>query len=36
MVRWMNPRLTTIRQPLIEMAAAATRLAMQLANGETS
>ncbi|AQZ62054.1 Transcriptional regulator, LacI family [[Actinomadura] parvosata subsp. kistnae] len=32
--RWHLPPLTTVRQPLTEMAAAATRMLLQLANGE--
>ncbi|MEV0384771.1 LacI family DNA-binding transcriptional regulator [Nonomuraea sp. NPDC050643] len=32
--RWMTPPLTTIRQPLAEMAAAATTMLLQLAQGE--
>ncbi len=32
--RWAVPRLTTIHQPLTEMAAAATHLILQLARGE--
>lgn len=34
MVKWMRPHLTTVRQPLVEMGAAAARLAMQLGAGE--
>jgi LacI family transcriptional regulator, xylobiose transport system transcriptional regulator len=33
--RWMQPQLTTIRQPLREMAVAATELALGLAAGRT-
>ncbi len=33
--RWTSPPLTTIRQPLGEMAASATRLVLQLFRGET-
>jgi len=32
--RWIGPALTTIRQPLIEMAEQATRLVLSLARGE--
>lgn len=32
--RWIGPPLTTIRQPLLEMAAAGARLALNLARGE--
>ena len=32
--RWVGPPLTTVRQPLIQMAVAATRLLLRLANGE--
>lgn len=32
--RWVGPPLTTIRQPLLEMAAAGARLALNLARGE--
>ncbi|GAA2214214.1 LacI family DNA-binding transcriptional regulator [Nonomuraea monospora] len=32
--RWMNPPLTTIRQPLAEMAATATEMLLKLARGE--
>jgi DNA-binding LacI/PurR family transcriptional regulator len=32
--RWVGPPLTTIRQPLLEMAAAGARLALELARGE--
>lgn len=32
--KWVGPPLTTIRQPLPEMGAAAARLAMQLNDGE--
>ncbi len=32
--RWIGPPLTTIRQPLLEMAAAGARLALDLAHGE--
>lgn len=32
--QWLNPTLTTVRQPLQEMAAAATRLAVSLSRGE--
>ncbi|UBU18403.1 LacI family DNA-binding transcriptional regulator [Nonomuraea gerenzanensis] len=32
--RWMNPPLTTIRQPLTEMAATATEMLLKLARGE--
>ncbi|MEQ4719444.1 LacI family DNA-binding transcriptional regulator [Nonomuraea sp. B19D2] len=33
-MEWMNPPLTTVRQPLTEMAAAATGMLMKLAQGE--
>jgi DNA-binding LacI/PurR family transcriptional regulator len=33
-MRWMTPPLTTIRQPLVEMAAAATTMLLALARGE--
>ncbi|MEV0235563.1 LacI family DNA-binding transcriptional regulator [Nonomuraea sp. NPDC050786] len=33
-VEWMNPPLTTVRQPLCEMAAAATGMLVKLAQGE--
>ncbi|MBF8186981.1 LacI family DNA-binding transcriptional regulator [Nonomuraea sp. K274] len=33
-VRWMNPPLTTVHQPLTEMAAAATGMLLKLAQGE--
>jgi DNA-binding LacI/PurR family transcriptional regulator len=33
-VRWMNPPLTTVRQPLTEMASAATEMLLKLARGE--
>ncbi|NJP96115.1 LacI family transcriptional regulator [Nonomuraea sp. FMUSA5-5] len=33
-MRWAIPPLTTVRQPLSQMAAAATRMLLQLANGE--
>jgi DNA-binding LacI/PurR family transcriptional regulator len=33
--RWIGPPLTTVRQPLVEMASAAARLVLQLARGET-
>ncbi|MFB4280261.1 MULTISPECIES: LacI family DNA-binding transcriptional regulator [unclassified Nonomuraea] len=33
-VRWMNPPLTTVHQPLTEMAAAATDMLLKLAQGE--
>ncbi|GAA3613121.1 LacI family DNA-binding transcriptional regulator [Nonomuraea rosea] len=33
-MRWMTPPLTTIRQPLVEMAAAATTMLLTLARGE--
>ncbi|MCK2218474.1 LacI family DNA-binding transcriptional regulator [Actinomadura sp. ATCC 31491] len=33
-VRWMNPPLTTVRQPLTDMAATATELLLGLARGE--
>lgn len=32
--RWVGPPLTTVRQPLLEMAAAGARLALSLARGE--
>jgi DNA-binding LacI/PurR family transcriptional regulator len=32
--RWVGPPLTTVRQPLLEMAAAGARLVMDLARGE--
>jgi len=32
--RWMIPKLTTVRQPLADMAAAATRMLLSLAHGE--
>jgi LacI family transcriptional regulator len=32
--KWVGPPLTTIRQPLVEMAVAATELVIALANGE--
>lgn len=32
--RWVGPPLTTVRQPLLEMAAAGARLALDLARGE--
>jgi DNA-binding LacI/PurR family transcriptional regulator len=32
--RWVGPPLTTVRQPLAEMAMAAARLVLRLANGE--
>ena len=32
---WIGPRLTTIRQPLQEMASTATRMVLSLARGET-
>lgn len=32
--RWLTPELTTVRQPLQEMAAAAARLALSLARGQ--
>ena len=32
--RWIGPPLTTVRQPLVEMAAAAARLVLALAKGE--
>ena len=32
---WISPRLTTINQPLQEMAATATRMVLALARGET-
>jgi LacI family xylobiose transport system transcriptional regulator len=32
--RWIGPMLTTIRQPLIDMADQATRLVLSLAGGE--
>jgi DNA-binding LacI/PurR family transcriptional regulator len=32
---WIGPRLTTIRQPLQEMASTATRMLLALARGET-
>jgi DNA-binding LacI/PurR family transcriptional regulator len=31
---WVGPPLTTVRQPLVQMAVAAARLALRLANGE--
>ncbi len=31
---WVGPPLTTVRQPLVQMAIAGTRLALRLANGE--
>jgi LacI family xylobiose transport system transcriptional regulator len=31
---WVGPPLTTVRQPLVQMAVAGTRLALRLANGE--
>jgi DNA-binding LacI/PurR family transcriptional regulator len=31
---WVSPPLTTIRQPLVQMAVAGARLALRLANGE--
>jgi DNA-binding LacI/PurR family transcriptional regulator len=31
---WVGPPLTTVRQPLVEMAVAGARLALRLANGE--
>jgi DNA-binding LacI/PurR family transcriptional regulator len=34
LARWLTPQLTTIRQPLREMAVAATELALGLAEGE--
>jgi LacI family transcriptional regulator len=33
--RWVSPPLTTIRQPLVEMAVTAAELALSLARGET-
>jgi LacI family xylobiose transport system transcriptional regulator len=33
--RWMGPPLTTVRQPLTEMAEEATRMALTLARGGT-
>ncbi|GLU48596.1 LacI family DNA-binding transcriptional regulator [Nocardiopsis ansamitocini] len=33
--RWVGPPLTTVRQPLTEMAEEATRLALRLSRGET-
>jgi DNA-binding LacI/PurR family transcriptional regulator len=33
--RWVSPPLTTVRQPLVQMAGAAARLVLQLAAGET-
>jgi DNA-binding LacI/PurR family transcriptional regulator len=33
-VSWVDPPLTTVHQPLIEMAAAATELALALGRGE--
>jgi DNA-binding LacI/PurR family transcriptional regulator len=33
--RWLVPKLTTVRQPLTEMAAAATHLVLALARGDT-
>lgn len=33
-VQWIGPALTTVRQPLIEMAGEATRLVLSLARGE--
>jgi LacI family transcriptional regulator len=32
--RWVGPPLTTVRQPLLEMAAAGARLVLDLARGE--
>ncbi len=32
--RWVGPPLTTVRQPLVQMAAAGARLALRLARGE--
>jgi LacI family transcriptional regulator, xylobiose transport system transcriptional regulator len=32
--RWMHPQLTTVRQPLCDMAVAATELALSLAAGD--
>jgi DNA-binding LacI/PurR family transcriptional regulator len=32
--RWVGPKLTTVRQPLVEMATAATRLLLSLLRGE--
>jgi LacI family transcriptional regulator len=31
---WVVPRLTTVRQPLVEMAAMATRMVPSMAGGE--
>jgi DNA-binding LacI/PurR family transcriptional regulator len=31
---WVGPQLTTVRQPLVQMAMAAARLVLRLANGE--
>ena len=33
--QWLGPSLTTIRQPLTEMAGQATRMVLRLAAGET-
>jgi DNA-binding LacI/PurR family transcriptional regulator len=33
-VSWVDPPLTTVHQPLVEMAAAATELALALGRGE--
>lgn len=32
--QWIGPALTTVRQPLVEMAGQATRLVLSLARGE--
>ncbi len=34
LVQWLNPPLTTVRQPLVEMAETATRMVLQLSRGE--
>ena len=34
-VSWIDPPLTTVHQPLVEMAAAATELALALGRGES-
>ena len=34
MATWVGPPLTTVRQPLVEMAAAAARLVVRLSRGE--
>lgn len=33
LARWVGPPLTTVRQPLVEMAEAAARLTLDLARG---